>query len=246
MSFVGHPAVDGLADDGRHQRLAAHPDDAEERCRRASSPLPLDEPPQEPRRGPVVRDSRVLEGKVAHSNQAKEPRQAGPILYAGAAGRPAGPPRRPARRRRPDEDSGSSHSTSTDSMTPVAWRAQGPAMPRKTSPMTRCSTLTGARPGLRERLGLLRSPLVLPRLDPSEQVQSSSSVEVRGSRRRRPVCPCRLGHQPSRPADRDVDLAAVVDAALEGDVQGPVGRSRQLAGIDLERRTCGRRAPRGR
>ncbi len=62
----GHAAVDRAADHGRHHRLRAHPDDAEEHPQEKGVPLAPRDPPQELPGRPVIRRTGMVEGELAH------------------------------------------------------------------------------------------------------------------------------------------------------------------------------------
>ena len=82
----GDAAVDGAADHGRHHRLRAHPDDAEEHPADEGAPLAPGHPPQEAPRRPVVGGAGVVEGEVAHSPNATERGVAGANAFRGVRG----------------------------------------------------------------------------------------------------------------------------------------------------------------
>ena len=57
-----HALVDGATEQERHERLAGHPDDAEQDAAGHGRPLQRHDPDQEPRRAAQVRLARVGEG----------------------------------------------------------------------------------------------------------------------------------------------------------------------------------------
>ena len=68
----GDAAVDRAADHGRHHRLAAHPDDAEEHAADEGLPLAARHPPEERAGRAVLRRPGVVEREAAHSLKGTE------------------------------------------------------------------------------------------------------------------------------------------------------------------------------
>ena len=190
--------------------------------------------------GPVVGDAGVVEGKVAHSPQARDRRRGGANGFQSVRGilvalavrllgccpvplSPLATGRAARRRRRRRGRAGAPTAPSADSITPGRAQRPGAGDAEEHQPHTRCVTLsgcvrrwalsTGRRwPGCRRARAHRAVLIVWFTVDP---VRSAGPARgrYRGRRRPSPSSPARRRAPPVAVADGGLDRAAVVDAA---------------------------------